>query len=97
MRAGAWSHDHPRRAREPVDRPRRVAQSVWGARRGIMAEYAQGSSVEERLGNGVLSVNLEPPEAPVMRHTEMTYLDRFPAYICFFAWQPEEVDLDRGG
>jgi hypothetical protein len=53
-----------------------------------MATYAQGSVDRDDLGAGVLSVNLEPPELPVLQHTEMTYLDRFPSYISFFAQHP---------
>lgn len=41
-----------------------VALALWGEEHGIMHTYAQGSVDRANLGAGVLSVNLEPPEAP---------------------------------
>jgi hypothetical protein len=68
-----------------------VAAAVWGEEHGIMAEYTHGSTTRDQLGNGVLQVNLEPPEAPVLAHTEMTYLDHFPTYIAFYVKVPAPV------
>eukprot|EP00935_MAST-01C_sp_MAST-1C-sp1_P000799 g799.t1 len=68
-----------------------VAAAVWGEEQGIMDEYTHGSTTRDQLGNGVLQVNLEPPEAPVLAHTEMTYLDHFPTHIAFFVKVPARV------
>jgi hypothetical protein len=65
-----------------------VASAIWGQEYGIMEQYHQGSVTREELGNGVLHVNLEPPEADVLAHTEMTYLNHFPAYIAFYVKTP---------
>ena len=62
----------------------RVASAVWG-NVGTMSSYKQGTTTREQLADGVLAVNLEPPELPVTQHTEMTYLDSFPGYIAFYA------------
>ena len=69
----------------------KVAAAVWGEEHGIMAEYTHGSTTRDQLGNGVLQVNLEPPEAAVLAHTEMTYLDYFPTYIAFYVKVPAPV------
>lgn len=51
-----------------------VASAVWGG--NTMSTYKQGTTTREQLADGVLAVNLEPPELPVTQHTEMTYLDQ---------------------
>ena len=68
----------------PVEFANLVIQ-LWGGL-PTAKSYKFGSTTRKQLHeNGTLAVNQEPPEAAVVQHSEMTYNDAFPRYICFYA------------
>jgi hypothetical protein len=50
-----------------------------------IGKYDGGLSPRDELEDGVLTVNLEPPELPVYQHNEMAYSDFIPEIIAFYA------------
>ena len=50
-----------------------------------IGKYDGGLTSRDELEDGVLTVNLEPPELPVYQHNEMAYSDFVPEIIAFYA------------